>query len=172
MEKPADAAVKRAIGMLEAILLRQTVAHHQMLKVAEEKHQAIIKGDLALLEKTVTEEKKLVAEIEDEEKRRRTVMPLVKSGVGAPDDMEKLADIISLMPEPERAHMTKVRDDLRTVLEACQLKTRHNAELLKASLEHVEGFLRTISEATSPDKNYRRDGKKGGGGGGIVDRSA
>lgn len=172
MDKQADPALKRAIGMLEAILIRQTEAHRLMLKVAENKQQAIMKGDLALLEQTVIEERKLVAQIEEEEKKRLTVMPLVKSGVGADDSVEKLMDVIALMPEPERAHMTKVRDDLRSILEACQIKNRHNAELLKASLEHVESFLRTLSEATSPDKNYRKDGKRGGGGPSIIDRSA
>lgn len=172
MDKQADAALRRAIGMLEAILLRQTVAHHQMLKIAEEKQQAIIKGDLVLLEKTVLEEKKLVAQIEDEEKRRLAVMPLVKSGLGADPKLEKLTDVIALMPEPERTNMTKVRDDLRTILEACQLKTRHNAELLKTSLEHVESFLRTITEASAPNKNYRRDGRVGGAGPNLFDRNA
>lgn len=172
MDKQADAALKRAIGMLEAILLRQTVAHHQMLKIAEEKQQAIIKGDLVLLEKTVNEEKKLVVQIEEEEKRRLAVMPLVKTGLGADPDLEKLSDVIAFMPEPERTSMTKVRDDLRAVLEACQIKTRHNAELLKTSLEHVESFLRTLSEASSPNKNYRRDGRIGGGGPSLLDRNA
>lgn len=170
--KPADAALKRAIGMLEAILLRQTVAHHQMLKIAEEKQQAIIKGDLPLLEKTVSEEKKLVAQIEEEEKRRLAVMPLVITGLGADPKLEKLMDVIALMPEPERTQMTKVREDLRVVLEACQLKTRHNAELLKTSLEHVESFLRTITEATTPNKSYRRDGRIGGSGPNLLDRNA
>lgn len=168
----ADPALKRVIGMLEAILLRQTVAHHQMLKVADEKQNAIIKGDLELLEKSVVEEKKLVAQIEDEEKRRLAVMPLVLKGLNAKSGVEKLSDVIALMPEAERERMTKVRDDLRDILEACQLKTRHNAELLKASLEHVDTFLRTLTEATSKDQNYRRDGRRGGSGGSMIDHSA
>ena len=58
----------------------------------------------------------------------------IKSSVqNTPAEVEKLADVIALMPEPERSRMTAVRGDLKDVLEAVQIKTRHNAELLKAS---------------------------------------
>ncbi len=173
MDKQADAALKRAIGMLEAILIRQTGIHREMLAVAESKQQAIVKGDLELLEKTVAEEKQIVSRIEDEERKRLAVMPLVKNGLGAPEGMDKLADVIALMPEPDRGRMMTVRNELKEVLEATQIRTRHNAELLKASLEHVESFLRAVSDAAIPNKTYGNDGtKRSGGGPSIIDRSA
>ncbi len=173
MDKQADAALKRAIGMLEAILVRQTGIHREMLAVAEDKRLAILKGDLELLEKSVSEEKKIVARIEEEEKKRLAVMPLVKNGLDAPAETDKLADVIRLMPEPERGRMTTVRNELKEVLEATQIKTRHNAELLKTSLEHVESFLRAVSDAAVPAKTYGNDGtKRSGGGSSMIDRSA
>lgn len=172
MDKQTEAALRRAAGMLEAILIRQTDLHREMLQVADEKRDAIVNGDLAKLEKAVSEEKKLVARVEDEEKRRLAVMPLIRSGLGLDDSVEKLADIVSRLPEPERSRLLGARDALKEVLEACQLKTRHNAELLKASLEHIESFLRSLSDAASPDANYRRDGRKSGGGPTLIDRNA
>ena len=172
MDKPAEAAMKRAIGMLEAILVRQTGLHREMLAVADVKQESIVKGDLARLEGAVSDERKLVQKIEEEEKKRAAVMPMVKSSLGLEESVEKLADIIAHMPAIERERLQQVRGELKTVLEECQIKTRHNAELLKASLEHVEAFLRTVSEAANPDANYGRDGKKGGGGPTMIDRSA
>ncbi len=171
MDKQAEAALRRAIGMLEAILVRQTAIHVEMLDVAALKQDAIIKGDLEKLEKAVLEERALVARIEEEERKRQAVMPLVKGGLDAPPETDRLADIIALMPEPEKERMTAVRDRLKALLEDCQIRTRHNAELLKASLEHVEAFLRTLSEETAKDKTYTREGKKRGGGPGLIDRS-
>lgn len=172
MDRQADAALRRAIGMLEAILGRQIELHRKMLLVAGEKQNSIVTGDLEKLEKTVADERQLVAGIEDEEKKRLAVMPLVKSGLGLDDTVEKLADVIAQMPQPERERMTAVRNTLKELLEACQLKTKHNSELLKASLEHVESFLRTVAEAANPDIGYRRDGKRAGGGPTMIDRSA
>ncbi len=171
MDVQAEAALRRAIGMLEAILVRQTAIHREMLAVADAKQDAIIKGDLEKLEQAVVDERALVSKIEEEERKRLAVMPLVKTGVGAPEEAEKLADIVALMPEPEKGRMTAVREDLKKILEECQIRTRANAELLKASLEHVEAFLRTLADETAKDKTYTRDGKKRGGGPGLIDRS-
>ncbi len=172
MDKQKEAALKRAVGMLEAILVRQTELHREMLSLADDKRDAIVKGDLEKLEKTVSEEKKLVARVEEEEKRRLAVLPLVRSGLDLDDSVEKLADVFAHLPEPERGRMLGVRDNLKEVLEACQIKTRHNAELLKTSLEHIETFLRSLSDAASHDANYRKDGKRGGGGPTFIDRNA
>lgn len=78
MDNEAKAALKRAVGMLEGILERQIEVHKEMLVVADAKKDSIIKGDIALLENTVAEEKKLIGRIEEEEKKRLAVMPLVK----------------------------------------------------------------------------------------------
>ena len=80
MDRQADAALRRAIGMLEAILVRQTAIHRDMLVVADAKRDAIIKGDLEQLEKSVIDERALVAKIEEEERKRLAVMPLVRLG--------------------------------------------------------------------------------------------
>lgn len=172
MDKQADAALRRAIGMLEAILTRQIAIHREMLEVARNKQEAILKGDLEKLEKAVIEERKLVARIEDEEGKRATVMPMVRKGLELDESVEKLQLVVEAMPEPERTRMLEVRAELKGLLEECQLKTRHNAELLKASLEHVEAFLRGISDAASKDAGYGRDGKRSGGGPSFIDRSA
>ncbi len=171
MDKQADAALKRAIGMLEAILSRQIDLHKQMLQVADDKRDAIMKGDLEKLEKSVVEERKIVAGIEQEEQSRLAVMPLIQTGLGLDKSVDKLADVIDAMPEPEKITMGKLRSDLKNVVETCHTKTRHNSELLKASLEHVEGFLRTLSEAAQTDVKYDNKGKRKGGGPSMLDRS-
>ena len=164
--------MKRAIGMLEGILTRQIGLHRQMLEVGEQKRESIVKGDIAKLEKAVADEKRLIGEVEDEENRRQAVMPLVKSGLGVDAEVEKLVDVIEKMPEPERTRMMDVRNELRALLDECQLKARHNAELLKTSLDHVEAFLRTLADAAKQDSMYGKDGKRSGGGPSIIDRNA
>jgi FlgN protein. len=170
MDKQAEAAFKRATGMLEAILTRQIELHKKMLVVADGKTEAIVKGALEQLEQTVQEERKLVQGIEEEENARLAVMPLIKAQLGLDPSVEKLADIIDAMPEPEKTTLTPIRAALKDVIEQCHVKTRHNAELLKASLEHVEGFLRTLSEAVQTDVKYDAKGKRIGGGPSLLDK--
>lgn len=172
MDKQAEAALKRALGMLEATLRRQIGLHRAMREVAEAKRESIIKGDITLLEETVAEERKLVAEIEEEESKRLAVVPMVKRGLDMPEGEDRLSDLIGRLPEPERGRLAMVRLELKEIIEECRRLTRHNAELLKASLEHVESFLRAVAEASRPDANYKRDGKRNLGGPTILDRNA
>ncbi len=158
--------------MLEATLTRQTALHRSMLEVAEMKRQSIISGNLEELEKSVSEEKKLVASIEEEEEKRLAIMPLVKRGLGLAEEADKLSDLTDRLPEPDRARMTKVRVELKGVIEECRKKTRHNAELLKASLEHVNSFLKAVNEAAHPETTYKKDGKRSHGGPSLLDRNA
>ncbi|MDR3210946.1 MAG: flagellar protein FlgN [Planctomycetota bacterium] len=166
------AALKRAISMLEATLERQLELHRIMLRVAEAKRQCIIRADLAGLEKSVSEENKLVSAIEEEEKKRLAVMPLIQRSAGRPEGAEKLSDLINSLEEGDRGNLPTLREALKTVIEECRRKVRHNAELLKVSLEHMEAFLRTVAEVTHPDSNYTRSGKRDVSGPSLLDRSA
>lgn len=173
MPTPAEAALKRAINMLEGILTRQAGLHEQMLALAEDKRDSIISGNVQKLEQTVAAERKVVTEIETEENNRKGVMPLLRSSLGLDQSVEKLADIIAAMPESERERMMAVRNDLKAKVEAVQLKTRHNAELLKTSLGHVEAFLKSVQEAArSGPANYTQKGRLSGGGPAFLDRNA
>ncbi|MDR2390481.1 MAG: flagellar protein FlgN [Planctomycetota bacterium] len=172
MDKQAEAALKRVIGMLEAILVREIGLHRELIVLAGDKRESILKGDLEKMEKTVTAEKRLVTMIGDEERKRRAVMPLLKSGLGLDNSVERLEEIIRVFPEPERGKMGAVRAELLEAVEAVQMKSRHNAELLKASLAHVEAFFRGIVESAGADSTYGRNGGRIGNGPAIIDRSA
>lgn len=168
-DKQAQAALRRAVGILEAVLARQTGLHRSMIAVAEAKRHSVVKGDLEGLERAVADEKRLVAAIEEEEAKRLAVMPMIQRQLGAGGGT--LSDLIARLPEPDRGRLAGVREDLRRAIEECRRKTRHNAELLRASLEHVDAFLKSVAAAVSPDANYRPDGKKRAGSA-IIDRNA
>ena len=167
-----NAAIRRTLDMLIAILERETVLHEEMLAAAEIKQQVIIQGDLPGLEEIISREKELIAGIEEEEVKRKTVMPMLQKNLGMENEAQKLSDIVNLLVEPEKALLSGVREKLRQTLTACRIKTRQNAELLKASLAHVDAFLRTVSEAVSKDANYNKSGKRGGNSPALLDRSA
>lgn len=172
MEKQAEAALRRAIGMLQAILVREIGLHRELLALAGDKRESILEGDLEKLEKAVAAEKRLVAMIEGEERKRQAVMPLLKSGLDLDNSTERLEEIIRFFPDPERGEMAAVRAELLETVEAAQRKSRHNAELLKASLAHVEAFLRSVAESAKADSTYGRNGGRTGNGPAILDRSA
>ncbi|MDR1535601.1 MAG: flagellar protein FlgN [Planctomycetota bacterium] len=172
MDREKAAALRRGIGMLESILVRQIDLHREMLALAEDKREAIIAGNLEKLEKTVAEEKRLVSGIAAEEKRRLAVMPLIKAGLGLDDSPTRLGELLPGFPEPEGGRLAGIAADLRAAVEAVQVRNRHNAELLRTSLAHVESFLRSLAGAVRAGANYRGDGGRAAPGPAILDRSA
>lgn len=169
---PKEAGLQRGLLILTAVLEKEIELHRSMVLAAGVKREAIISGDLPGLETILVREKELVAAIEEEENKRLAVQPLVRRGLGLGQDPGKLDDVINCLEGEAKAKLTKVRDELREVLNECRKRTRHNAELLKASLAHVDAFLKTVADATCPDANYGKNGRRVGGGQARLDRSA
>ena len=53
-----------------------------------------------------------------------------------------------------------------------RFKDRINAELLRASLEHVDAFLRSVREASGATSSYNPRGKSQSGGRSLIDHNA
>ena len=160
------------LAELEAMLGREIRLHSPMLELAEKKRVAVIQGDLPGLEAILAEERKLVAEAEAGAAAREAALRTARVAVGLPETEGRLEDIVARLPEPERSRIGEEREKLRSLLDELRKKSRHNAELLKASLAHVEAFLRAVADAARADKPYGKDGRPTGGGGAFLDRDA
>ena len=160
------------LGDLEAMLDREIRLHEPMLELAEKKRVAVIQGDLPALEAILERERELVAGIEKAEAAREAALRAARVAVGLPETEGRLEDIVARLSEPERSRIGGEREKLRSLLDELRKKSRHNAELLKASLAHVEAFLRAVADAARADKPYGKDGRPTGGGGAFLDRNA
>ncbi len=156
---------------LAAVLERETNLHGQLLAAAEAKRQAIIHGDLATMEKLLAEERMLIAEVERAESERQRLTAAARQLLQLGEEA-KLPELIARAPEAEGRQLAAVRERLREVLDKLRQRTRRNGELLRASLQHIEGFLRTVLEAADPHPQYDRDGRRAAGPFRLFDRSA
>jgi flagellar biosynthesis/type III secretory pathway chaperone len=156
---------------LTEVLERETEQNGQLLEEAERKRTAVIEGDLDTLETILRREQALIAEVEAAEARRQ---PLAEAacrqlGLGAP---VKMARIIDKAPAPHAERLADVRARLRGVLDQLRFRTEQNANLLQASIRHVDGFLHMVAETSAPDPVYGRDGRRRAGEFSLLDRSA
>lgn len=163
---------KQLFANLEKILEQLAELHSCLLEAAERKRVVIIEGDIRMMEELLQLELGLVAEVEKAEVDREKIVADAVELLGLDSEKTKLVDIIDKL-EPETATgLRNVQERLRVIIDELRYRSRQNAELLKASMEHVEEFLRTVSEAASPEKGYGRDGKRLSGGLSLLDRSA
>ena len=162
-----------ALDTLEAVLRRLDQAHRLLLEEAERKRQAIVAGDLGALEAIVAREQELVAGIEKEEARRQAASRIARQALGLPEAKGKLSDLARAAGEPWSGRLETARARLREALVALRAKVRLNQELLKASLDHMAGFLQTLREAGGAQTTYTpRALKTQSGGRPLMDTSA
>lgn len=153
---PAPSKTKKipALDTLLQVLARMEKLHRDLIAEAENKRAAIVEGDLVRLEGIIGRERLLVADVEKEETLRRTTVRIARRAFQLDGPVGKLAELIDVAPEPYAASLTTARDQLRAVIEELHQKTRLNQALLKASMDHVQGFLRTLREATGAQTVY------------------
>ena len=151
--------MSRILSELEDVLREEADLHARLLIAAEGKREAIIKGDLPMMEDILRKENALLHEVEAAEDRRVSLAQQAREDLGIDDSAVKLSLIISAAAEPHASRLQKVRESLRLILDELRFRTRQNGELLQFSLDHVEGFLRAIAEACTPDTGYGRSGK-------------
>ena len=161
------------LDTLARCLERLEACHAELCQTAEVKREAIVKGDLPGLEGILARERQLTAEIEKEEARRQMAMRVARKGLGLPEsDSSRLGDLLDAACDADRERLSGLRNRLRTVLKTLRLKDRINTELLRASLEHVEAFLRSVRDAAGAATLYNTGGKYQSGGLSIIDRNA
>lgn len=162
----------KTLTELEFILKREEELHAQLLQAADDKRQAIVKGDLPGMERLLQLERGLIEEVARMEKERERTAAAVREQFGLSTSDGKMASLIAAVEEPHASRLSEVRQRLTAVLNKLRYRTRQNAELLKASVEHVNAFLRTVAGSGAPKPVYSRDGKKGNENIRLLDRQA
>jgi len=157
---------------LEEVLRREVDLHQELLEAAEGKRTAIILGDLKGLEDLLQRENRLIAGVEAEEAKRAGLIAAARTEFDLQEDPVRMQAIIARAPEPHAERLQRVRERLRETLDALRYRTRQNAELLRASIAHVDGFLHMVAQAGSPEALYGRDGRRKTGEFSLLDRSA
>ena len=156
---------------LADILEQETALHSQLLAAAETKRAAIIQGDLPAMETLLAKEQALIAEVERAEVERQRLAAEARRLLQLSEDA-RLSEMIARAPEAEGRQLAAVREKLQGILDKLRQRTRQNGELLRASIQHIEGFLRTVLEAADPHPHYDSAGRRATGPFRLFDRSA
>jgi flagellar biosynthesis/type III secretory pathway chaperone len=157
---------------LNEVLALEAELHEKLLVAAERKRGAVLEGNLAGLEEILKVEQALIAQVEQAEEKRTALTAVSAAELELASESVKMSDIIAKAPEPFAAKLGKTRQRLRAALDTLRYRTRQNAELLQASLEHVKAFMKMVAEASAPSAEYGSDGRKKAGGVRLLDKSA
>lgn len=149
--------MNRFVQALAQIIQNETELHRQLLQAAEDKRVAIISGDIAAMENSLNREYDLVEKVEAQEQTRIALVEKMAEMLQIADRPVTMALLLEKLPANLAATLTPVRAELRALLDKLRFRTRQNAELLKASMEHVNAFMEMIARAGEV-KTYSRKG--------------
>lgn len=145
------------IAQLTIVLKNETLLHQQLLEAAEQKRLAIIAGDVTAMEKTLVVEYDLLEKVHVAEKERLLLVNDLSAQLLIEITPITISAILEKIPAERGADLSTARQELKTVLEKLRIRTRQNAELLQASMDHVNSFLTMISNAGNV-QTYNRKG--------------
>lgn len=161
-----------SLQALEAVLRNETELHASLLEAAEAKRNAIIDGDIDAMETVLKAEEQLIGLVEEAEVIRQDLVRSLQEELQIEQEPVKMSMILACIGEAG-ATLAKVHEELRAVLDKLRYRSRQNAELLKASMEHVNAFLHLVAQASANNASlYNKKGQRGAGNLGLLDHRA
>jgi flagellar biosynthesis/type III secretory pathway chaperone len=136
---------------LEDVLKRELSVMEKILKVSQEKTDAIVDSNLKKLEEITKEEEVLlnkVASLEDEREELLNTWGL--------DTKLPLSEIIENIPEEDKSLLYEIKEKLITILEELREKNDLNNALIQDSLEFINFTLNAMASVESP-ATYEKD---------------
>lgn len=163
----------KQLTTLLALFNQLVQLHAALLAEAELKRTAIIEGDIVGMENILERENALIMGVESAEVTRSTLMEELAADLKVTKRPLTVSMLLERLPRsPDTLSLAQAKDKLKSVLEKLRFRSRQNEELLKASIEHVKGFLKMISEASTVNKTYNHKGTTGRGNLRLLDRTA
>lgn len=149
------------IDKLNEVLQKEANLYQQLLKEAEDKRECIIHGKLPQMEQILEREKQLLAVVEGLEQERLPLVEQIRKEHGVTEEPFKLQNLVDRLGEMA-APLAATRKFLKEVLDKLRYRNRLNDELLRASIEHVNSFLRLLHQGINNHATYDRKGRNSG----------
>lgn len=141
---------------LISILVQENETYSNLIPIAEQKTQVIVKEDLILLQSITNEEQLFLTKISNLEKRREAAVMNIGTVISKSPGTLNIASIIKILekqPEEQR-QLSIIHDNLKKTIQRLVEINNHNKSLIEQSLEMIEFNVNFIqSTRMSPGNN-------------------
>lgn len=131
------------IRTLETVL----ALHRELLAALERESEAMVKHDLATIEKTVRQEEALAENMRLAEEKRVKALARLGRELNMELGRANLAEVADACGGAWREPLMRLRAELRATSEEVARKNRLKALLCEQSLAHVKGMLKMLTGA-------------------------
>jgi flagellar biosynthesis/type III secretory pathway chaperone len=126
-----------------------------LVKFAIDKKQAIIKNDIPLLQKYISEENEVIGKSIKLSKERDKLFKDIAFVLNVKKNTVSLSEIIELINSPEdKERLISSKKRLISLLNNLREVNNLNDELIKCSLEHIDYSMNLLRGYLSPEPTY------------------
>ncbi|RCW81667.1 FlgN protein [Halanaerobium sp. DL-01] len=140
------------------ILNEEKGLYLELLKIAEEKHEALVENDTEKLLETVEKDKDIISKIEADEEKRNEIVSEIIEHFKIDDENKSYSKLVKSLPEDWKKALDPLREDLIEITDKFQKINIENHSLLKQSLEFNQLSIDTIlNSIQDEDITYSKD---------------
>ena len=131
-----------------------------MLELAKEERQIIIKGESDKLEDVIRLELKELNKLGAVERKRLALHKSIAIELGLPEDEITVSNIADKAEPDEREAIRKLQTELVPIIEEHAAVNKENRELIESHIEYSQTMLELVTESEDPLNNmYGGDGR-------------
>lgn len=130
----------------------------QILEEAEEKTDAIVKGDVDTLQEITIKEQKIISELSKLNDAREQIVAQIARKVGKRPGELTVSSLVNILPEDKARKLSSIRDNLKETIEKLKSKNDLNQKLLSNAVEYINFSLNLLTQPAPQITQYGRKG--------------
>ena len=154
-----DKKLNHLVTSLEAVLQHQLTLHEDLLRLMDQKRDAMRQADAKRLGEVCQLENERVQAIAELEKQRlRQVADLTLMLQPDASEPMRLGDLARLLPAPVRDKLALLRDRLMERMEQVKRQTQIAMNATQSLARHMQGLVQTLAAVSTGVSTYERPG--------------
>ena len=148
--------MKEYLDRMKKILHVLASLHGILIRLCEQKRDALVQVDMQALNDVIAEEEKVTSKVHQVEQERLRLTGQMHNLFFADQKIISLENMIQYIPEPEKSQLAGLRSRLLKKVKELQAVNEVNKSLCEQSLSTVTYYLNVFTSAVS-GKNPRYD---------------
>lgn len=145
--------MEKSIQQLKDTLIKENEMYINVLRLAEQKTEAITKGDIKTLENITKQEQRFITTMNTFEKVRRSVLANIAAGLNIEEDFT-VSKLLLYLEEDVGNDIDGLRYKLLETINAIKTVNKSNEKLINQNLEYINFNLEILTHSPEDGNKY------------------
>ncbi|HZK57323.1 MAG TPA: flagellar protein FlgN [Clostridia bacterium] len=145
--------MEKSVQQLKDTLIKENEMYKDVLKLAEEKMEAIIKGDIKTLEGITKKEQQSIMSMNTFEKIRRSVLTNIAIELNIKGGFT-VSELLLFLGEDVGNDIDKLRYKLLETIDSLKEVNRSNEKLINQNLQYINFNLEILTQSSEDGNKY------------------